>query len=104
VGVREVRRDKSDPPSAIFANLVNKNAIKPQKGVPSPKKIFHNLYPPFPKFGKKLKDPSPRFSNRVQLRLLLFLSQQISEITETGGHLIEFHLIESVDRIFRSNA
>jgi hypothetical protein len=22
----------------------------------------------------------------------------------TGGHLIEFHLIESVDRIFRSNA
>ncbi len=31
------------PPSKFFAKLVNKNAIKHQKGVPSPKN-FHNPY------------------------------------------------------------
>jgi hypothetical protein len=55
------------PPSKIFAKLVNKNAIKHQKGVPSPQ-IFHNPYiPSLPKFGKNLTDPPPGFSNRVHL-------------------------------------
>jgi hypothetical protein len=55
------------PPSEIFAKLVNKNAIKHQKGVPSPQN-FHNPYiPSLPKFGKNLLDPTPRFSNRVHL-------------------------------------
>ena len=44
------------PPSKIFAKLVNKNAIKHQKGAPS-----------LPKFGKNLIDPPPGFSNRVHL-------------------------------------
>jgi hypothetical protein len=44
------------PPSKIFAKLVNKNAIKHQKGVPSPKN-FHNPYiPSLAKFGKNLMD------------------------------------------------
>jgi hypothetical protein len=51
----------------IFAKLVNKNAIKHQKGVTSPKN-FHNLYiPSLPKFGKNLMDPPSGFSNRVHL-------------------------------------
>ncbi len=55
------------PPSKIFAKLVNKNAIKHQKGVPSPK-IFYNPYiPSLPKFGKNLIDPPPRILNRVHL-------------------------------------
>ncbi len=55
------------PPSKIFAKLVNKNAIKHQKGVPSPKN-FHNPYiPSLPKFVKNLPDPPPRISNRVHL-------------------------------------
>jgi hypothetical protein len=55
------------PPSKIFAKLVNKNAIKHQKGVPSPQN-FHNPYiPSLPKFGKNLPDPPPRISNRVHL-------------------------------------
>jgi hypothetical protein len=55
------------PPSKIFAKLVNKNAIKHQKGVPSPKK-FHNPYiPSLPKFGKNLMDPPSGFPNRVHL-------------------------------------
>jgi len=44
------------PPSKIFAKLVNKNAIKHPKGVPS-----------LPKFGINLIDPPPRISNRVPL-------------------------------------
>jgi hypothetical protein len=45
----------------MFAKLVNKNAIKHQNGVHSPK-IFHNPYiPSFPKFGKYLMDPLPGF-------------------------------------------
>jgi hypothetical protein len=35
------RGDKSVPSLIFFAKLVNKNAIKHQKGVPSPKKV-HN--------------------------------------------------------------
>jgi hypothetical protein len=55
------------PPFKIFAKLVYKNAIKHQKGVPSPQN-FHNPYlPSLPKFGKNLTDPSPGFSNRVHL-------------------------------------
>ena len=53
------------PPSKFYAKLVNKNAIKHQKGVP---KNFHNPYiPSLPKFGKNLLDPPPRISNRVHL-------------------------------------
>jgi hypothetical protein len=49
------------PPSEIFAKLVNKNAIKHQKGVPSPQN-FHNPYiPSLPKSGKNLMDPPPGF-------------------------------------------
>jgi hypothetical protein len=55
------------PPSKIFAKIVIKNAIKHQKGVPSPKN-FHNPYIPFlPKFGKNLMDPPSGFSNHVHL-------------------------------------
>jgi hypothetical protein len=40
------------PPSKIFTKLVNKNGIKHQKGVPSPKN-FHNPYiPPSQKVAK----------------------------------------------------
>jgi hypothetical protein len=49
------------PPSKIFAKLVNKNAIKHQKGAPSPKN-FHNPYiPSVPKFGKNHMDPPSGF-------------------------------------------
>ena len=55
------------PPSEIFAKLVNKNAIKHQKGVAS-QKNFHNPYiPSLPKFGKNLIDPPPRISNHAHL-------------------------------------
>jgi hypothetical protein len=58
VSVIDARRGvKVDPPFKIFTKLVNKNAIKPQKGVPSPKK-----------FGKNLMDPPPPgFSNPMHL-------------------------------------
>jgi hypothetical protein len=62
-----VRGYKVYPPSEFFAKLINKNAIKHQKGVPTPQN-FHNPYiPSLPKFGKNLIDPPPRFSNRVHL-------------------------------------
>jgi hypothetical protein len=55
------------PPFKFFAKLVNKNAIKHQKGVPSPKN-FHNPYiPSLPNSGKNLMDPPPGFSNCVHL-------------------------------------
>jgi hypothetical protein len=55
------------PPSKFFAKLVNKNAIKNQKGVTSPQN-FHNPYiPSLPKFCKNLIDPPSGFSNRVHL-------------------------------------
>jgi hypothetical protein len=49
------------PPSKIFAKLVNKNAIKHQKDIPSPKN-FHNPYiPSLLIFGENLMDePSLR--------------------------------------------
>jgi hypothetical protein len=67
-GVRGERGGiKVYPPSKFLAKLVNKNAIKHQKGVPSPKN-FHNPYiPSLPKFGKNLMDPPSGFSNRVHL-------------------------------------
>jgi hypothetical protein len=55
------------PPSKIFAKLVNKNARKQQKGVPSPKNVHNPYIPSLPKFGKNLMDPPPGFSNRVHL-------------------------------------
>jgi hypothetical protein len=67
-GVRGVRGGiKVYPPSNFFGKLVNKNAIKHQKGASSPKN-FHNPYiPSLPKFGKNLTDPPPGFSSRVHL-------------------------------------
>jgi hypothetical protein len=60
-----VRGDKSVPSLQNFAKLVNKNAIKHQKVVPSTQN-FHNPYiPSLPKFGNNLPDPPPGFSNRV---------------------------------------
>jgi hypothetical protein len=53
------------PPSEIFGKLVNKNAIKHQKGVPSPKNFHYPDIPSLPKFGKNLTDPPPGFSNPV---------------------------------------
>ncbi len=62
-------RIKVYPPSKIFAKLVNKNAIKHQKGVRSPKNLHNPYIPSLPKFGKNLIDPPPRISNRVHLCL-----------------------------------
>jgi hypothetical protein len=47
------------PLSEIFAKLVNKNAIKDQKGVPSPHKFHIPYILSLPKFGKNLMDPPP---------------------------------------------
>ena len=55
------------PPSKIFAKLVNKNAIKHQKGVPSHQNLNNPYIPSLPKFGKHLMDPPPGFLNRVHL-------------------------------------
>jgi hypothetical protein len=44
------------PPSKIFVKLVNKSAIKHQKGVPF-----------LQKFGKTPMDPPPGFTNLVYL-------------------------------------
>ncbi len=57
------------PPSKIFAKLVNKNAIKHQKGVPSLQNFYNPYIPSLPKFGKNLIDPPPRISNPVHLCL-----------------------------------
>jgi hypothetical protein len=60
-----VRGIKVYPPSEMFAKLVNKNEIKHQKDVPSPKN-FHNPYiPSLQKFGKNFIDPPTGFSNRL---------------------------------------
>jgi hypothetical protein len=42
------------PPPKFFAKLVDKNAIKQQKGVPFPKKFYNPCIPSLPKFGKNL--------------------------------------------------
>jgi hypothetical protein len=69
-GVRRRGGIKVYPPSKIFAKLVNKIAIKYQKGVPSSQN-FHNPYiPSLPKFGKNLMDPLPGFPHRVHLCFL----------------------------------
>jgi hypothetical protein len=54
-------------PPNFFAKLVNKNAIKHQKGVSSPKKIHNPYIPSLPKFGKNLMDPPSGFLNCVHL-------------------------------------
>jgi hypothetical protein len=46
---------KVDPPSTIFTKLVNRNAIKPEKGVPSPNNFHNPFIGTLPqKFGKNL--------------------------------------------------
>jgi hypothetical protein len=55
------------PSSKTFSKLVNKNAIKHQKGVPSPKNFYNPYLPSLPKFGKNLMDPPPGFSNCLYL-------------------------------------
>ena len=50
------------PPFKFFAKLVDKNAIKHQKGVPSPKNFHNPSIPSLPKSGKNLMDPPPGFS------------------------------------------
>jgi hypothetical protein len=85
------------PPSKIFAKLVNKNAIKHQKVVPSPKN-FHNPYiHSLPKFGKNLPDPPPGFSNCVHLRVcLLLLYQQFHTGSKTNPSPEEQEFIKSL--------
>ncbi len=56
------------PPSKIFEKFVNKNAIKHQKGVPSPKNFYNPYIPSLPlKLGKNLINPPSRISNPVHL-------------------------------------
>ncbi len=56
--------DKSVPFLQIFAKLVNKMQCNTKKMYPPIPPNFHNLYIPFlPKFGKKLMDSPPVFSN-----------------------------------------
>jgi hypothetical protein len=62
-----VRGIKVDPPSKMFTKLVNKNAIKPKRGVPSPKKFAQPHIPSPQIFGKNLMDPPPVFSNSIYL-------------------------------------
>ncbi len=38
------------PPYKIFSNLINKNAIKHQKGTPSPQNFYNPYVPSLPKF------------------------------------------------------
>jgi hypothetical protein len=57
---------KVDPPSKIFAKLVNKSAIKPQKCTLHPK-LSNPYIPSLPKLGKDLIDPHPEFFNRLHL-------------------------------------
>ena len=47
------------PPSEIFGKLVNKNAIKHQKGVPSHPNFSQPFYTLPPKFRQKPHRPSP---------------------------------------------
>jgi hypothetical protein len=51
------RRIKNVPPFIMFTKLVDKNAIKPEKGVPSPK--FSQTLPL--KIWRKLHGPPPGF-------------------------------------------
>jgi hypothetical protein len=56
-----VRGIKVYPPSKMFSKLVNKNAIKHQKGVHSPKNFHKPYIPSLSKFGKYHMDPLPGF-------------------------------------------
>ena len=59
----------------IFAKLLNKNAKKHQKDVPSPKN-FHNPHiPSLPKFGKNFMDPPMDFQT-----LCIYVSHQLDNI------------------------
>jgi hypothetical protein len=51
----------------MFAKLVNKNAVKPQKDVPSSYNFHNPFIPSLPKFGKNLMGPPCGFSNCVLL-------------------------------------
>jgi hypothetical protein len=51
----------------VYPKFVNKNAIKHQKGVSSPKFFYNPYIPSNPKFGKNFMDPPPGFSNHVHL-------------------------------------
>ena len=44
-GVSGFKGIKVDPPFKIFIKLVNKNAIKPEKGIPSFKFLKTPIYP-----------------------------------------------------------
>jgi hypothetical protein len=44
--------DKNVPPSKFFAKHLNKNAIKHQKGVTSPKNFYNPYMPSLSKFDK----------------------------------------------------
>jgi hypothetical protein len=59
-GIEEVRGDKSGPHSKIFTELLNKNAIKPGKGVPSLPKFLQPLYTQPPEIWQKPHGPSPQ--------------------------------------------
>ena len=76
---------KVDPSSKHFAKRLNKNAIKPHKGAPSPKNVHNPCIPSLPKFGKKLMDPHfCLFSARNQ-----FLSGGGPSLTILNGKLIK---------------
>jgi hypothetical protein len=51
-GVRGERGIKVYPPSKFLAKLVNKNAIKHQKGVPYPNIFTTPIYPPSQNLAK----------------------------------------------------
>jgi hypothetical protein len=51
--VREGDTSGPSPSSKIFTKLINKNAVMPNKGLPSPKKVFTTfMYPPSKNFAK----------------------------------------------------
>jgi hypothetical protein len=59
-GVEEVRGDKSGPHSKMFTELLNKNAIKPEKGVPSLPKFLQPLCTLPPEIWQEPYGPSPQ--------------------------------------------
>jgi hypothetical protein len=70
-----------DPPSEIFAKLVDKIAIKTPKRSTLPKKFSQPYIPIFPKFGKNLMDPPPEFSKRAHLWLKATLFNRTLQIS-----------------------
>jgi hypothetical protein len=62
---------KQHPPRQIFEKLINKNAIKRKIGVP-PLAIFpETLDPPLGILAKTSRTPSPGFSTRVHLWIVI---------------------------------